>query len=257
MAICNKLPDIIIDVIIRGMKVHNLHDWQVSIPRAFEIQRELSARISGISEVNEPRFIAGADISASRAQDMATGAVVVMDYPALQLVEVKTANEKLPFPYIPGLLSFRESPLVLATCERLTVTPDLILVDGQGLAHPRRLGLASHLGLLLDTPTIGCAKSRLCGRHEVLASEAGSSVDLVDNGEIIGAVLRTKADTSPLYISIGHKVDLETAIHWVLACCRGYRIPEPLRLAHLAAGGNIKEKEYIPSSEPTLQGKLF
>ena len=239
------------------MEVHNLHDWQVSTAQAFHIQRELAARVSRRSEVNEPSFIAGVDISASRAQDMAAGAVVVMDYPALQLVEVKTVNDKLAFPYIPGLLSFRESPLVLAACERLTVTPDIILVDGQGLAHPRRLGLASHLGLLLNTPTIGCAKSRLCGRHEVPANEPGSLADLVDNGEVIGAVLRTKADTSPLYISIGHKVDLEAAIRWVLACCRGYRIPEPLRLAHLAAGGNIKEREYTPSPELTLQGKLF
>jgi len=242
---------------MRGMKVRNLHDWQVSTERAFHIQRELASRISRRSEVAEPGLIAGVDISAGRAQDMATGAVVVMDYPALQLVEVKTVNEKLAFPYIPGLLSFRESPLVLAACQKLSVMPDLILVDGQGLAHPRRLGLASHLGLLLDTPTIGCAKSRLCGHHEMPTNEPGSFTELVDDGEIIGAVLRTKADASPLYVSIGHKVDLETAIRWVLACCRGYRIPEPLRLAHLAAGGNIKEREYIPSPEPTLQRKLF
>ncbi len=239
------------------MEVHNLHDWQVSIPQAFDIQRELAARVSRISEIGEPRYIAGADISAGRAQGMATGAVVIMDYPDLKLVEVKTVNEKLAFPYIPGLLSFRESPLVLAACERLTVTPDLILVDGQGLAHPRRLGLASHLGLLLDTPTIGCAKSRPCGHHGEPGSEPGSSAELMDNDEVIGAVLRTKEGTSPLYISIGHKVDLEAAIHWALACCRGYRIPEPLRFAHLAAGGNLTEKEYIPSREPTLQGKLL
>jgi len=232
--------------------VHNLHGWQVSIPQAFEIQRELAARVSQISEVDKPRFIAGADISAGRAGDMATGAVVVMDYPALELVEVKTVNEKLTFPYIPGLLSFRESPLVLAACEKLTVTPDLILVDGQGLAHPRRLGLASHLGLLLDTPTVGCAKSRLCGRHQEPARTAGSYAELWDNGEVIGAVLRTKENTNPLYISIGHRVDLEAAIVWALACCRGYRIPEPLRLAHLAAGGKVKGKEYIPSPEPTV-----
>jgi len=239
------------------MKVHHLHSWQVSTVQAFDIQREMAAKISRSSEIDKPRFIAGADISASRAYGMATGAVVVMDYPALQLLEVKTVNQELTFPYIPGLLSFRESPLVLDACEKLTITPDLILVDGQGLAHPRRLGLASHLGLLLDTPTIGCAKSRLCGSHKVPATLPGSFAELVDNGEVIGAVLRTKTDTSPLYISIGHKVDLETAIQWVLACCRGYRIPEPLRFAHLAAGGNIKEKEYVSSPEPTLQGKLF
>jgi deoxyribonuclease V len=242
---------------MRDMKVHNLHGWQVSIPQALDIQRELAARVSPISEIGEPRFIAGADISASRARNLATGAVVVMAYPALELVEVKTVDEQLAFPYIPGLLSFRESPLVLAVCEKLTVTPDLILVDGQGLAHPRRLGLASHLGLLLDTPTIGCAKSRLCGSHEAPAVAPGSSAKLVDRGEVIGAVLRTKAGTSPLYVSIGHKVDLEAAVRWVLACCRGYRIPEPLRLAHLAAGGNIKEKEYLPSQDPISQGKMF
>lgn len=239
------------------MKVHNLHGWQVSIPQALDIQRELAARVSPISEIGEPRFIAGADISASRARSLATGAVVVMDYPALELVEVKTVDAPLALPYIPGLLSFRESPLVLAVCEQLTVTPDLMLVDGQGLAHPRRLGLASHLGLLLDMPTIGCAKSRLCGSHEAPAVAPGSSAALVDGGEVIGAVLRTKAGTSPLYVSIGHKVDLEAAVRWVLACCRGYRIPEPLRLAHLAAGGNIKEKEYLPSQEPISQGKMF
>jgi deoxyribonuclease V len=239
------------------MKVHELYDWQVSVPRALDIQRELAARVSRTSEIGESRLIAGADISAGRAQGMATGAMVVMEYPDLNPVEIKTVNEKLTFPYIPGLLSFRESPLVLAACEGLTVTPDLILVDGQGLAHPRRLGLASHLGLLLDTPAIGCAKSRLCGHHRELGNEAGSTAELVDNGEVIGAVLRTKENTSPLYISIGHRVDLEAAVHWTLACCRGYRIPEPLRLAHLAAGGNLAEKEYSPSRQPALQAKLL
>jgi len=229
--------------------VHHLHGWQASVPQAFDIQRELAARVSRTSEINEPRLIAGVDISVSRAQSMATGAVVVMDYPALELVEMKTVNGKLDFPYIPGLLSFRESPLALAAFEKLVATPDLILVDGQGLAHPRRLGLASHLGLLLDTPTIGCAKSRLCGRYEEPDVASGSYTDLVDNGEVIGAVLRTKTAINPLYVSIGHKVDLEASIRWVLACCRGYRIPEPLRLAHLAAGGNLKEKEFVPAHE--------
>lgn len=231
------------------MKTHHLHGWQVSVSQAFDIQRKLAARVSLISEINEPRLIAGVDISVSRGQSMATGAVVVMDYPALELVEMKTVSGKLDFPYIPGLLSFRESPLALAAFEKLAATPDLILVDGQGLAHPRRLGLASHLGLLLDTPTIGCAKSRLCGSYEEPDVAPGSCTDLVDNGEVIGAVLRTKTAINPLYVSIGHKVDLETAIGWVLACCRGYRIPEPLRLAHLAAGGNLKEKEFAPAHE--------
>ncbi|MCK4222413.1 MAG: endonuclease V, partial [Dehalococcoidia bacterium] len=113
----------------------------------------------------------------------------------------------------------------------------LILVDGQGIAHPRRLGLASHLGLFLEVPTIGCAKSRLCGRHEPPGEETGSHAELVDNGELIGAALRTRRDVKPIYVSIGHKIDLGLALHWVMNCCRGYRLPEPTRLAHLAAGG--------------------
>jgi deoxyribonuclease V len=159
------------------------------------------------------------------------------------VAEVKVIGGRLDFPYIPGLLSFREAPLILTTCRELTIVPDLILVDGQGIAHPRRLGLASHLGLFLDTPTIGCAKSLLCGQHEVPGDEPGSYAEIRDKGEIIGAALRTKPAVKPVYISIGHKLNLESAIYWVLKCCRGYRLPEPTRLAHLAAGGNLK----IPS----------
>jgi deoxyribonuclease V len=176
---------------------------------------------------------------------MATGAVVVLEYPELRLTEVKLAQGRPDFPYIPGLLSFRESPLVLAACQKLTLTPDLILVDGQGIAHPRRLGLATHLGLCLNTATIGCAKSRLCGQHTALAMEPGIYTELVDRGETIGAALRTRLRVAPVYVSIGHRVDLETAIRWVLACCRGYRLPEPTRLAHLAAGGNLEPEDAV------------
>jgi len=239
------------------MEVERLHNWQVSITEALDIQLRLAAKVSKVSEVTTPRFIAGVDISVGKTREMATGAVIILSYPELSLVETKIVNEKLNFPYIPGLLSFRESPLILAACEKLTVTPDLILVDGQGIAHPRRLGLASHLGLFLDTPTIGCAKSRLCGSHKELGVEPGSSVELVDNGEVIGAVLRTKLGVSPIYVSIGHKVDLQTAVHWVLKCCRGYRIPEPTRIAHLTAGGNLKMERATSISEEVYQGKLF
>ena len=169
--------------------------------------------------------------------------MVVLRYPELVLAESKTAREQLDFPYIPGLLSFRESPLILAACERLSVSPDLVLVDGQGIAHPRHLGLASHLGLLWDKPTIGCAKSLLCGWHQPVGPEPGSYAELIDDNEVIGAALRTKEGSAPLYISIGHKIDLATALQWVLNCCRGYRLPEPTRLAHLAAAGKLKEDE--------------
>ena len=231
------LPLRYIAIIIRVVKVHQLHSWQISIAQAQQIQQKLASQVSKESEVVNPRFIAGADISAPDSKGIARAAAIVLSYPELNVIEVKTAENKFNFPYIPGLLSFRESPLVLAACEKLTTNPNLLLVDGQGIAHPRRFGLASHLGLLLNIPTIGCAKSRLCGTHKPLTNEAGVYTNRTDNGEIIGVALRTKAGVNPIYISIGHKIDLPTAIHWVMKSCRNYRLPEPSRLAHLAAGG--------------------
>jgi len=228
------------------VKIGGLHSWQVSTAQALEIQRRLAEQVSKRSEVTTPRFIAGVDISTRKGEEMASGAVVVLNYPELRVVETKVVRDRLDFPYIPGLLSFRESPLTLAACQKLTITPNLILVDGQGIAHPRRLGLASHLGLFLNTPTIGCAKSRLCGSREVPGDEVGSYTEVIDGDEVIGAALRTKLGAKPVYVSIGHKIDLQAAIYWVMNCCRGYRLPEPTRLAHLAAGGNLKP-EFIAS----------
>ena len=237
------------------MRVTNPHDWQVSVAHAFAIQSALAGQVSRTSEVKAPRLIAGVDISVSKERGIATGAVVVLNYPELELVETRVVSGEVGFPYVPGLLSFRESPLILAACEKLSLTPDLMLVDGQGIAHPRRLGLASHLGLLLNTPTIGCAKSRLCGSHDVPGAEPGSYAELVDRGEIIGAVLRTRLGVSPVFVSIGHKVDLKAAIYWLLACCRGYRLPEPARLAHLAAGGNLKQEVSLAAGEGGIPAK--
>jgi deoxyribonuclease V len=238
------------------VKVKTLHGWQVSTTEALDVQLRLASQVSRSNEVARPRFIAGVDISVNRAQGTATGAVVVLSYPELRVVETQVVDGKVDFPYVPGLLSFREAPLTLAAFERLDITPDLVLFDGQGIAHPRRMGLASHLGLFLDTPTIGCAKSRLCGSHQTPGEKPGSYAELVDSGETIGAALRTKLGTKPVYVSIGHRVDLETAIYWVLECCRGYRLPEPTRLAHLAAGGNLKlEKHTVPAAD--YQGRLF
>jgi deoxyribonuclease V len=135
-------------------------------------------------------------------------------------------------------------------CQELNLVPDLILVDGQGIAHPRRLGLASHLGLFLNIPTIGCAKSLLCGQHEVPGEELGSYAEITDGGEVIGAALRTKPGVKPVYVSIGHKLNLESVIYWVLKCCQGYRLPEPSRLAHLAAGGNLRLPVDVKATEP-------
>ena len=225
--------------------MERLHSWEVSTAQALDIQQRLAAQVSKSNEVAIPRFIGGVDISVEKVRGIATAAVVVLQYPELVLVETQVVQGRLSFPYVPGLLSFRESPLTLVACERLGVTPDLILIDGQGIAHPRRIGLASHLGLLLNTPTIGCAKSRLCGQHGEPGEEPGSYAEVVDRGETIGAALRTRRGIKPIYVSIGHKVDLLTAIYWVLECCRGYRIPEPTRLAHLAAGGNLKPEKAI------------
>jgi deoxyribonuclease V len=234
-----------------------LHSWQVNVSQAQDIQRKLAAQVSRSGKVTSPHFIAGVDISAPKTDGTATGAVVVIQYPSLRLVEVETARGRLDFPYIPGLLSFRESPLILAAWQKLTVTPDLVMADGQGIAHPRRMGLASHLGLLLDTPTIGCAKSLLCGEHEVLRETPGNHAMLIDRGETIGAALRTKLGVKPVYVSIGHKIDLETAIYWVLELCRGYRLPEPARLAHLAASGELAGKDNVPSPSLSYQRRLL
>jgi deoxyribonuclease V len=224
------------------MKVRHLHSWQLGHQQASALQRELAGQLILQNELDSPQLIAGTDISAPDQEGIATGAVVVLNFPELSLVETQLVRNKVEFPYIPGLLSFREAPLVLEACEKLIHSPDLFLIDGQGIAHPRRFGLASHLGILLNTPAIGCAKSRLWGKHEPVAEEPGSFSYLKDGPEVIGAVLRTKERTKPIYVSIGYKVDLETAIKWVLNCCRGYRIPEPTRLAHLAASGQLENK---------------
>ena len=236
----------------QAMQVQQLHSWQVTPAQAQAIQRRLATLVSKRNEVSSPKLIAGVDISPPNAQGVAIGAIVVLAYPQLTVVEVGVAEQRIGFPYVPGLLSFRELPLILAACQKLATTPDLVLVDGQGIAHPRRLGLASHLGLLLNSPTIGCAKSILCGRHEPLGAAPGSFAEVRDDGEVIGAALRTKLGVQPVYVSIGHKVDLESAISWVMKCCRGYRLPEPTRLAHLAASGHLPSKE-----AEALQGRLL
>jgi len=231
------------------MKVQALHEWEVSMAQARQIQFSLAKMVSTETGVVNPRLIAGIDISAPDARGVATGAVVVLRYPELDIVEVEEARSKIGFPYVPGLLSFRETPLILASCERLSNVPDLVLVDGQGIAHPRRFGLASHVGLLVDLPTIGCAKSILCGAHQPLGEEAGSQAELLDRGELVGAALRTKPGVKPVYVSVGHRIDLASALEWVMKCCRGYRLPEPTRLAHQAAAGMLASK---PSCQSTL-----
>ncbi len=178
----------------------------------------------------------------------------MLSYPDLRPLDQAVATAKLTFPYVPGLLSFRESPLVLAALGRLRVQPDLLMVDGQGYAHPRRFGIACHLGLLTDKPAIGCAKSVLVGKFENLGESPGDQAPLVHRGEIVGAALRTKPRTNPLIVSIGHKIDLPTAIGFVQACLRGYRLPETTRAAHQLAGS----ADISPAPAPGgAQGTLF
>jgi deoxyribonuclease V len=227
------------------VNVAELHSWQVGTKEAISIQRYLAKKVCCKGNPDSISHVAGVDISVNRALGTATAAVIVLKYPELYPVEVRKAEGKLTLPYIPGLLSFRESPLILEACRLVEINPGLIIVDGQGIAHPRRMGLACHLGLFLDIPTIGCAKSLLCGKHHIPGDKHGQFSEIVDGGENIGVALRTKNGVKPVFISPGHLIDLESALRWTLDCCRGYRLPEPTRLAHLAAGGNLKADSYL------------
>jgi deoxyribonuclease V len=217
---------------------HLLHRWDLDPREAIQLQRELATRVIREGQPEAVKVIAGIDISANDRTGLARAAIVALAYPSMDVLESVLHEEALRFPYIPGLLSFREAPSILAGFQKLRHTPDLLMVDGQGIAHPRRLGIASHLGLLLDLPTIGCAKSILTGHLKgELGQESGAQVPLIAHGEVVGVGLRTKPRTNPLIISIGHCITLETAVEYVLACYRGYRLPEPTRQAHNTASG--------------------
>ena len=198
--------------------------YRLDTAAARKLQTDLSYRIVRSNGRLSPRTIAGIDVSVARFSKAGRAAIVVLSYPEFEIIDVAASEGEISFPYVPGLLSFREMPLILEAWEKLRTIPDLILADGQGIAHPRRLGIASHLGLTLDIPSIGCAKSRLIGEHSPLALEAGSISLLADNDEIIGAAVRTRLSVNPVYVSIGHKIDLESSITWVLNCCRGSKI---------------------------------
>jgi deoxyribonuclease V len=219
------------------VRTQTLHRWDVTTAEARDIQNRLAPLVVKEGTPHNVRFVAAADISVRRDEPLARGAVVVLSHPEMEVVEQAVVEAEPLFAYVPGLLSFREAPILLRAFEQLQHRPDLLLVDGQGYAHPRRLGIACHLGLLLDLPAIGCAKSRLCGQHVQPGEAAGSRAPLLDGDEVIGSVLRTRDGTAPVYVSVGHRVGLEEAVEWVLRCCRGHRLPEPSRAAHMAAGG--------------------
>ncbi len=215
------------------MKIHPLHSWNVTLPEATKLQRELAARLDVRPPLKKCDLIAGADISYNRSSPVMYAAVVVLRMDDLSIVEVRGAVLETTFPYQPGYLSFREGPALIEAFARVESEPDAIMFDGQGIAHPRRLGLASHVGLWLQKPSVGCAKSRLIGKFGTLPREAGSAVPLMQGDEQLGMVVRTKNGIQPVYVSPGHLIDIPSSVDLVLRSCRGYRIPEPTRQAHL------------------------
>ena len=217
------------------MNYRALHSWDVTPKEARQLQNELRTQVIQTDQFGTINTVAGVDIGLKK--DTAIASVIVLSFPELQVVDSVVTQSPVRFPYIPGLLSFREIPPLLTAFDQLQTIPDLVIVDGQGIAHPRRFGLASHLGLILDKPTIGCAKSRLWGRYEEPDAEQGAYTYLTDKEAVIGAAVRTRANVRVVYVSIGHRISLDSARTWTLACCRGYRLPETTRYAHNAASG--------------------
>jgi deoxyribonuclease V len=217
------------------MRVNRLHGFDLTPSEARRLQGELASRVVAgpALDLGGVRHVAGADVSTQG--DRAYATVVVLEFPSLSPVEVQGFEAALEFPYVPGLLSFREIPSVAGALEKVETAVDALILDAQGLAHPRRMGLASHLGLFLDVPTVGCAKSLLVGSYEEPGEEKGSATDLVHRGEGVGKVVRTRSRVSPVFISVGNRVDLESAVELMLACCTRYRLPETTRRAHDAA----------------------
>ncbi|MGK2907361.1 MAG: deoxyribonuclease V [Desulfuromonadales bacterium] len=226
------------------MQFKTLHSWDLSAQAAVALQKKLAGQVSPCDDFPTPvKRVAGADVSYRRSSRQFHAAVVVLDYDSMVVLETATASGNVAFPYIPGLLSFRELPILLQAFQKLETLPDAILADGQGIAHPRRLGLASHLGLWLDLPTIGCAKSRLCGEHEEPGLKRGDWTPLWADGVILGRVVRTKDNVRPLYLSPGHKIDHQSVTDMVVHSCQGYRLPEPTRQAHLLSNRIRLESE--------------
>ncbi len=221
------------------MKIKRQHHWPTTVEEAIAIQNQLQPEVITEDQLPEVRYVAGVDMGFEEDYAISRAAVVVLSFPDLQLVEQAIARRPTTFPYIPGFLSFREVPAIMDALENVSTTPDLILCDGQGIAHPRRFGLACHLGVLIDIPTIGVAKSLLIGKHDELPPEKGSWQPLRYKGETVGVVLRSRTGVKPLYVSSGHRISLPTAIDYVLRCTPKYRLPETTRLADKLASNRI------------------
>jgi deoxyribonuclease V len=228
------------------------HAWNLSGEEARAKQRELAGEIVLEDRFDEIRFVAGVDMAINENNGMARAAVVLFSFPDLVVLEKHVYEEPLRMAYIPGLLSFREMPSLLGALAQLKQQPDLVMADGQGIAHPRRLGIAAHLGLWIDKPSIGCAKSILVGTHEPVGEAVGDWSPLMYKHDVIGAVLRTRIKVKPMYISQGHKISLESSIKYVLACGRGYRLPETTRLADKLSKDNDWREDITQESQPKL-----
>ena len=227
-------------------QINCFHSWDVSPQEAIQIQNEIRAKVIRHGRLGRVRFVAGADVAFDNPSQTAFAGVVILELPELRIVETRVERSPITFPYIPGLLSFRETPPLLKVFSKIRHEPEVIFIDGHGWSHPRSAGLACHIGILLNRPVIGCAKSVLVGSYEIPAAKRSSVSNLYNAaGHVIGAVLRTRAHVKPVFISTGHRVGLKEAIRLTLACGKGYRIPEPTRQADL-----LVEK----AKRETLQG---
>lgn len=214
------------------MQIKALHDWNLSPQQAIELQKQLAYEVIQEDKFDEPiKTVAGIDLGYEMKTDTSRAVVVVLSFPELELIEKAEAIMPTPFPYVPSLLSFRETPVAVRALEKLKTAPDLILCDGQGIAHPRGFGIACHIGLITNVPSIGVAKSILVGKFENLGETRGSSADLIYRRQTVGVALRTKDKVQPVYVSVGHKISLETSANYVLQCTTKYRLPETTRLA--------------------------
>jgi deoxyribonuclease V len=225
------------------MRINRRHSWNVSLKQAGSIQTELASGLVLAGRPERMVLVAGADASYSKSSDKIFGAVILMNIDAMDVVEISRARGRVSFPYIPGYLTFREGPVLIKAFERLHTIPDAVIFDGQGFAHRRGMGLASHLGMWLDIPSIGCAKSRLLGEHKEPGKRRGSRTRLLHDGQTIGYVVRTRTGVSPVYISAGHLIGLSAAVDVVMKATAGYRLAEPVRLAHIETNRMRKEVE--------------
>lgn len=223
-----------------------LHDWNLAPREAVELQKQLRLQVKIAPLAGEIKTIAGADISFNKFSETVYAGIVVLRLPSLEVIEEAGVVSRATFPYVPGLLSFREAPSVLEAWAKLKIEPDAVMFDGQGIAHPRRIGIAAHMGLFLKRPTFGCAKSVLVGAYEDVSEERGAWSPMIDKGETLGAALRTKSRVQPIFVSPGHLIDLASAINLTLACDGGYRQPEPTRRAHLLVN-RLRRGEQSPT----------